>query len=330
MGSKWIKYLTVTALVVVMIHTVVGVLNYLVDPLWFFGGNKLHPRNFPFDERTARAAHYVTSDRDFDCYILGASRVAMMNEHKFSGRKCFMVSFANGTPRELLAYASYMKARAKREPELVIVGVDDFVFLAPWDIYDLPPPVSEDRSPYFWQYYFSGDVARWSIQTILDAAPRPRYYGGDLTGQIRTDAGSLGILEAEANPNRTVNWEVISRYSEFRELFPEARLVSYATPVSAQRIVEYHESGVLDVYLTSLHATAAHFDEMYDFSIPSEYTTDPTLTYDGSHYQPWVNDLIVTAIENREPGFGIIVKDRSVHEIRALYAERLAALALKH
>ncbi len=72
-------------LLVAIVLGAMGLLNYLVDPLWFFGGNKLQARNFAFDERTARMARFVTSDRDFDCYIFGASRVSMMNEHALLG-----------------------------------------------------------------------------------------------------------------------------------------------------------------------------------------------------------------------------------------------------
>ena len=53
-----IRYLTVVTLLVAAMLGGMGLLNYLIDPLWFFGGNKLQPRNFPFDERTARMARF--------------------------------------------------------------------------------------------------------------------------------------------------------------------------------------------------------------------------------------------------------------------------------
>jgi hypothetical protein len=274
----------------------------------------------------ARAAHFVNSEKDFDCYIFGASRVGMMNEHRFSDHKCFMVSFANATPQELLAFASYMNHRNGRDPSLVIVGVDDFSIVGPAEGFDVPKPVLENTTPYFWQYYFSADVARWSMETLLDISPKPRYYGGDLTGRIRDDAESLTILRAEGAPRRSVNHQIIQEYSKFREAFPNARLVAYATPVAVQRIVQYRDAEILPYYLTGLIETARYFDEMYDFSIPSIYTMDPTLTYDGSHFQPSVNDRIVESIQNREPGFGIIISELDVHEISAVYAERLKAL----
>lgn len=334
--NKLARYLLVMALVVAVIHAAVGYLNYLVDPFWFFGGNKLQARNFTFDERMARLAHFVTSERDHDCYVFGASRVAMMNHHNIPGYKCFMVSFANATPGELLAYAEYMKARAKREPRLVIVGVDDFSFVESEQLegqvglLNLPEPIVDNRRPYFWQYYLSADVARWSVETLLDASPRPRYYGGDLTGRIEENAEGLQVLELDIEPGEfRITTDVVSEYARFRELFPEARLVAYATPVAADQIVEYHDSGLLPAYVNALHETSAHFDEMYDFSIPSHITTNPELTYDGSHYEPWVSEEISVAIQNRAPGFGIVISGRNVQEIMRLYAQRMRHLVAR-
>ena len=64
---------------------------------------------------------------------------------------------------------------------------------------------------------------------------------------------------------------------------------------------------------------------MYDFSIPSPVTSDPKLTYDGSHYQPFVSNEIATAIQSHEPSFGIILSGHSLEQIERLYAERLAS-----
>jgi hypothetical protein len=325
-NDKATRYLGAVLLVAAVILGAVVLLNYVIDPLWFFGGNKLQGRNFPFDERVARVAHFAASDRDFDCYIFGASRTGMMNEHDFKSHDCFMVSFENASPSELVAYAKYLKAHAKREPDLVIVGVDDFDFIDQADAHDLPAAVQNNEIPHFWEYYFSADVARWSLYTVFDLAPKPRYYGKDLTGQIRADAGSLPILRMKLEPGQKWHMSLssVNEYAKFRQIFPKAHLVAYATPIAATRIRQFHQSGLLPFYLKALHATAAQFDEMYDFSIPSPVTADPHLSYDGSHYQPVVSDKIAAAIQNHEPSFGIVISGRSLDEITGLYIGRLA------
>ena len=315
--------------VAAILLSAIGILNYLVDPLWFFGGNKLEARNFPFDERTARVAHFAASDRNFDCYILGASRVGMLNWHDFSGRNCFMVSFENASPSELVAYAEYVKRHAKRQPDLVIVGVDDTNFIDLADAHEVAAAVRDDTIPHFWDYYFSADVAKWSLKTILDAAPKARYYGKDLTGRIRADAGSLPILRMKVAPGRKwhMSLESVAQYAKFRQIFPKAHLVGFVTPVASMRIKQYQQAGLLPSYLTALHAVAGQFDEMYDFSIPSRITANPDLTYDGSHYQPAVYDMIAAAIQNHEPSFGITISGHTLADTTGLYASRLALYA---
>lgn len=322
-------YMTTIALVVVAVLGAMGAINYLVDPLWFFGGNKLQPRNFSWNERIARLALFTESDRDFDCYIFGASRVGMMNQHAFRGHRCFMVSFENASPRELLAYARYMKQRARREPSLVVVGVDDFNFIDQEDANNLPDVVLNGGSLHFWEYYFSKDVTTWSLNTLLDRSPKARYFGKDLAGQIRADAGTMPILRMKPKPRQQWHMSLISvaQYAKFRQLYPKAHLVAYATPVSAQKIAQYKKSGLLPFYLEALHKTSTKFDEMYDFSIPSAITSDPRLTYDGSHYQPAVSGRIAAAIQTHEPSFGITISGRRLNEISRLYEDRLARYA---
>lgn len=317
------------ALLVVAVLGGMGVLNYLVDPLWFFGGNKLQPRNFSWDERIARLARFDDSDRDFDCYIFGASRVGMMNENAFAGRKCFMVSFESASPRELVAYAGYIKRNAKREPDLVVVGVDDFDFIDQADANNVPQEIRDDEVPHFWEYYFSRDVTTWSIKTLLDQSPKARYFGKDLTGKIRADAGTMPVLRLTLKPGQKwhMSMNSVAQYAKFRQIFPKAHLAAYATPVAADKIAQFKESGLLPFYLQALQKTSAQFDEMYDFSIPSPITANPKLTYDGSHYQPSVSDQIAAAIQHHEPSFGIVLSGRTLEEVTRLYADRLEAYA---
>ena len=328
-NGKATIYLGTLLLVVALLLGAVATLNYVIDPLWFFGGNKLQGRNFPFDERVARVARFAAGGRDFDCYIFGASRTAMMNERDFKGRNCFMVSFENASPSELVAYAKYVKAHARREPDFVVVGVDDFDFIDQADAHNLPPAVANNEIPRFWDYYFSLDVVRWSLATALDLSPKPRYYGKDLTGQIRPDAGSLPILRMKLEPGQKWHMSLasVTEYAKFRRIFPKAHIVAYATPIAAAKIQQFQQSGLLPFYLQALHATAAQFDEMYDFSIPSAVTANPHLTYDGSHYQPAVSDVIAAAIQEHKPAFGITVSGQSLEEMSRLYASRLAHYA---
>jgi hypothetical protein len=162
---------------------------------------------------------------------------------------------------------------------------------------------------------------------LFDIAPKPRYYDDNLTGRIRADAGNLTVLESDEEPRQSLSRVVIQQYARFRELYPNAKLIAFATPVAAEQIWEYEQSGALRPYLEGLVLTAQHFDEMYDFSIPSHFTADPTLTYDGSHYRrDPVYDRIADALQRDDPDFGIVISGSNVEEIAAKYKDRLSLL----
>jgi hypothetical protein len=324
---SFLYVLTSGAVVLLLLTAILG-LNVLVDPLWFFGGDKLAPRNFAFDERTARAARFASGDRNYDCYIFGASRVSLMNENRFVGQKCFMFSFAAATPRELVAFAEYAKTFELREPSLVIVGIDDFDFIDQADTFDVPAFVAGKNRPSFWDFYLSARVATWSVQTLLDRSPLERYYDADLTGQVRAAARSFQAPRLTLPPGQ--HWHFsdtnVDVYAAFRRIFPNARLVAYVTPMATSRVLAYRRDGILPDYLRAIVDTAKHFDETYDFSIPSVVTTNPTLTYDGSHFYPIVGDQIAAAIQSHDSGFGVKVDGLTTDQLQALYATRLESL----
>jgi hypothetical protein len=324
---SFLYLLTSGGVALLLLATILG-LNILVDPLWFFGGDKLAARNFAFDERTARAARFASGAKDYDCYIFGASRVSLMNENRFVENKCFMFSFAAATPRELVAFAQYAKTIELREPKLVIVGIDDFDFIDQADSFDVPSFVADKKPPRFWNFYFSARVAGWSIQTLLDRSPLERYYGADLTGQVRADARSFQGPRLTLAPGQ--HWHFsdtnVGVYAEFRRIFPNARLVAYVTPIAAGRVLAYQRDGILPDYLRALVDTAKHFDEAYDFSVPSAVTMDPTLTYDGSHFYPAVGDQIAAALQSHDSGFGVRIDHLTVDELQSIYAARIDTL----
>ena len=321
-------YVLTSGTVVLLLLAVVLGLNMLVDPLWFFGGDKLAPRNFAFDERTARAARFASADKDYDCYIFGASRVSLMNENRFVGHKCFMFSFAAATPRELVAFAEYAKAFESREPRLVIVGIDDFDFIDQADSFDVPSFVADKKLPSFWDFYLSARVATWSVKTLLDQSPLERYYDADLTGQVRATARSFQAPRLTLPPGQ--HWHFsdtnVGVYAEFRRIFPNARLVAYVTPIASSRVLAYRHDGILPDYLRAIVDTAKHFDEAYDFSIPSVVTSNPALTYDGSHFYPSVGDQIAAAIQSHDGGFGVRIDGLTTNQLQALYATRIEGL----
>jgi hypothetical protein len=54
------------------------IVNCLVDPLWYLGGNVLTAVNYPFNERMATMIRLLPRLNDYDCVIFGTSRASLL------------------------------------------------------------------------------------------------------------------------------------------------------------------------------------------------------------------------------------------------------------
>src|SRR5690606_18937132 len=104
-------------------------LNLFVDPLWYWQGNQITGRNFPFNERLSRINLLLREGpAGYDCLIFGSSRVGLFDPTRILGYRCFVMTFSAGSVVEFLHYARYLFQLGLR-PKLVIVGVDDYNYL---------------------------------------------------------------------------------------------------------------------------------------------------------------------------------------------------------
>ena len=87
------------------------VTNYLVDPLWHFGGNKVTNVNYAFNERVGRLNQLNDNFDDYDCIVFGSSVSTVMDPRKIEGYKCFNFSFSAGDVSEFVVLAKYLQER---------------------------------------------------------------------------------------------------------------------------------------------------------------------------------------------------------------------------
>jgi hypothetical protein len=113
----------------------------------------------------------------------------------------------------------------------------------------------------------------------------------------------------------TCDLSKVDLYKQVREQFPEAQVIAYVPPRSAWLVfTNAYRPGFLECVLRGFHGVAQHYDAFYDFSIPSDVTTNPQNTYDGSHFLPEVSDEIATFLQGQPLKFGIDVSELSFEE----------------
>ena len=61
---------------------IIFILNYLIDPLWYFNGNKISKTNYVYNERLSKFNNfYYNKDHNkIDCLIFGSSISTTIDE----------------------------------------------------------------------------------------------------------------------------------------------------------------------------------------------------------------------------------------------------------
>ena len=328
-------------------------LNVLVDPLWHFAGNQLGPYNYAFNERLSKANLFNRrlddEDNPLDCLILGSSRTTLLDVHQIPGRNCFNYAVSQAGLADDLSIAEYVLARGAH-PSVIIAGLDGFLFSE-------NHAGTHEQMPTFYQTggkpasaiasYMSIDALSFTLRTLEQEPPNERYYDHAFVVHAVPNAGpfepehSLEVPE-ELTPDQSFNQFSLGPFSprpelkRFRALFPKAELIAYVPPVTVQYAAKLELAGTLDSYLAAIHEACDHFDAVYDFSIPSSITRDPSNTYDGSHFYKEVNDRIARHLGSEDVPLraGIAVHKLSLSEYKRRFRSEvtryLASLDPKH
>jgi hypothetical protein len=306
------------------------IINALVDPLWYFGGNAVTGINYAFNERMSKVNRLLPRLTDYDCLIFGSSTAALLPEKQIRGRHCFNLGFSAGIVSELLLYARYLRTRGSR-PKLLIVGVDEFDFEGSTTAPNVPDFIIDGRDPPpFWRTYLSLDALDFSYRTLRGDYPNHRMFGRDLQSHIiprRRAYQPPAHLTAEADPPE-FHPERADMYVELRRLFPEARALGFVAPTAAWTIAQLKLDGRLDSYLEALGHVSMAFDEFLDFGIPSDITVNTTNTFDGLHYIDAVNAHTAAALLSGKPAPGVDWIRQPWGEISAAYQDRIDRLVL--
>lgn len=281
--------------------------NALVDPLWYFSGNHFGP-NYPFNERLSKANLFRDQEDETDCLILGSSRTTLLDARRFEGRNCFNYAVSQANLNDALKIARYVKSRGAPVRTLV-VALDAFM-LSQARVESPPLPAFYETGgapPFVALTYLSVDSLELSFKTLRRRAPNDRLYDDQFVTRAIDGVGpyvppdTLDV-PARLDPDEEFNQFSLGPFSlpkevaELARVFPEARLIGYVPPVTADYLARLELAGTLGSYLRTISEAVSEFDALVDFSVPSAVTTDPDQTYDGSHYYKHVNDRVVEVL----------------------------------
>ncbi len=309
--------------------------NCLIDPLWFFGGNRLQAKNFTFNERISKSVWLDRNHPNFDCLILGSSRATLIDTRDIPNSHCFNYSVGGGTLADSLHLARFAGQKIDGLTT-VFVSVDDFNWIRPSALnLKNPSRFSQDiqskLSPF--SHYLGLSALGMSVRTLLDSSPTPRYYARDFSIQVRADAPTLAdgmpryalaipqLSDVQIKKNISAVSEAIQG---IRVVFPRCRLVGFVPFTSTEIIAANLDKVGVNRYMEAQISLAAGFDDFYDFSIISSVTTDPSTTYDGGHFFPNINARLMRQMVLQEES-GISVRINAAARLMPEFLNRYQA-----
>ena len=288
------RYLAITAGAVALALGSMLAINLVADPQWYFGGSVLTGKNFVLDERASKPTRLDRLGTRPGCLLFGTSSGSLMNEARaIAGTPCFNLAFSRGHADEFSHVADWAAARGF-QPRTVVLEIDAVSLMHNAPTSYMPEFVLKKQAPPPpWESYLSFNALNFSFKTLLQIQDNPRYYNKDFNASVPDDAprydptkehafsGSLGPFESTG---------LIATIATFRKHWPQARVVCYSAPFIPDFTAEIIAKGTLDSFTRALHEIAQRCDSFRDFNIPTALINDYSLTYDGIHYRPEIND----------------------------------------
>jgi hypothetical protein len=297
-------------------------LNYLVDPLWYFSGNRLSPYSEPFNTRVSKLILIQDDAKKYDCVIFGPSVTTLLDPTKIRDANCFNAAFADGRVEEFPIYARYLKGLGL-EPKKIIVDLTprNFATTRP-RLSKLPDFVANGTPPSpAIRAYASFDTFWFSLRSFLGVSQSAQVYDHRFVSHLKPDvpAWSHARRIEEFRSYADFSTESLSFYKELLAVWPSAEKIGIVSFVSASAVTTWREAGVLENYLNTSYAASKLFDSYYDFTAPSEITANDELTFDGLHFVEQPNRLMAERINGAENGSGIAVTGRTYESFHEAY-----------
>jgi hypothetical protein len=330
--STYLRYLVALGLTIVSLGGAILAINCVVDPLWFFQGNRLAGYNFHYNERYSKINVFLKDPKRYDCIILGSSTGTLMNPKKIAGYTCVNISFSKGNLKEYVDFLRFVNHFTDKL-QLVIVALDGYHLIEqPFDKEEAAPAFIRNLGPLpspIRTYVGLGPFVA-SVKTILNYTDSGRYYDHEFTAYLLDSAGPYKPKEEgfDRNFRQRFNHAIghfdtrnLAAIAEMKAIAKDAKFIAYVPPIAAHYIAYLRVENKLDNYLDALYGAAPLFDSLYDFTMPSAVTTNVDNTNDGMHFSRQVNDDIAARIVGGHSDFGIKLQDIGFASYRRMFVD---------
>jgi hypothetical protein len=180
--------------------------------------------------------------------------------------------------------------------------------------------------PSIWHSYLTWDSLVFSLRTVFSARPTRRYYDREFIAHVMPEVRAYQRIRHFINDAVGSNHSArgVAQYRILRGIFPDARLIGFVQPVSADIIARRRDAGSLEGALDAIYAVRDTLDALHDFSVPSGITSERRNQLDDGHFSRETYDRIVDTLNGESAAFGIDLAILSRAQYSQAYAEGLA------
>lgn len=311
---RYRKWSLLYCLILACLLGILGLFNYLVDPLWCFShGYHLGRYRKPFDERQQKTNHLTfASHLSYDAVILGSSRAALINQNDFVGMKAYNYAQAGMTTYEYGEYIDYFK-RTVVTPRVIILGLSfnntvggvynngekpaHYIAMANSPFYRFKTLFTAGVFHYSWDnlrmQHFLDHNKRWAGHMLYD-------HANVATVIPPNDMATAQIKMKETLSDLAKSYERGYRYGEdlkgslqkLRADNPGSRFMIFTTPVTEGYYCTLVRAGRLPEYERGLREMVEVFGQVWHFEYPHSIARNPANYWDAHHFYPPVGTLI--------------------------------------
>lgn len=304
------------------------VFNVLIDPLWYFKGNKITKINYTFNERLTKfnLFYYINQDIKYDCVIFGSSISTTINENEFKQNKCFNFSFSAGRITEYIIYLEYLyflKFDLKKIYIELPVFWDDNILIK----YKL----LNEKFPNLEKISYIPPI---SPNQFFLTAPKNLIKNIELKKKVLLGNNNLDLIPSfikkKKEPDKfwshyfslnTLSFSArsllrISNYSnaydeDFVSFIRKNKVGKYDNTLDNYKISDININKIVN----DRFKITKYFDQVFDFSLPNTHTNFSLNTYDGTHFYKEFMNKLPNKMEGTNLNFGTNVNSNDYEKI---------------
>jgi hypothetical protein len=324
--KNWVFYWL--AINIFIIFPSVGLINYIVDPLWLYSHQNIFNKiQKGFDERQQKTnlLKYQTNSQ-YDTLLLGSSTITYINQNSFSPKyKVFNFASSGMMPYEYPGFIKVAKSLSKSRLKTIIIGFDFDSMNLQNEKKIKPLTYLEFSSSPFYRLKetLRPETISHSLTNLVRSIrnkKRTRSYNRDNIALVETPSlKEVERLVKESSAERPYdrfifNHELDDLLIKLTKDNADSKFIIFTAPLSAPRLKQILQNPKLTkLYNLWLKHLTHRFGEVYNFTINSKIARNYQANFiDSVHFTPSIGNqiahIITKKVNNSAPTPPIYIK----------------------